>query len=77
MHHLWYKITMSTPESMPYWLLPLGAPPRVLQMGRGIHGSRPVERYRLEGVPLVIDFRERGGGERRSASARSKAAPGR
>jgi AraC-like DNA-binding protein len=34
-------------------LLPLGAPPRVLQMGRGIHGSRPVERYRLEGLWCV------------------------
>ncbi len=35
--------------------------------------NRLRERYRLEGVPLVIDFRERGGGERRSR-ARPQAA---
>jgi len=36
--------------------------------------NRLRERYRLEGVPLVIDFRERGGGERRSGRTRSQAA---
>jgi GTPase len=39
--------------------------------------NRLRERYRLEGVPLVIDFRERGGGERRSGSPRPASARGR
>ena len=39
--------------------------------------NRLRERYRLEGVPVVIDFRERGGGERRSGRARPQTAPGR
>ena len=34
--------------------------------------NRLRERYRLEGVPVVIDFRERGGGERRSGRGRSQ-----
>ncbi len=40
--------------------------------------NRLRERYRLEGVPLVIDFRERGSRGRarsRGASARSQPAP--
>jgi GTP-binding protein len=39
--------------------------------------NRLRECYRLEGVPVIIDFRERGGGERRSGQARPGAAPGR
>ena len=42
--------------------------------------NRLRERFRLEGVPLVIDFRERGGGRResgRSGRRRPQAAPGR
>ncbi len=39
--------------------------------------NRLRERYRLEGVPVVIDFRERGGGERRSGRAHPQTAPGR
>ncbi len=39
--------------------------------------NRLRERYRLEGIPLVIDFRERGGGERRPGRGSPRSAPGR
>src|SRR5690606_26543710 len=36
--------------SIPHWRVPLDEPPEVLQLGRGRHGTVPVERYQLPGL---------------------------
>lgn len=52
-HYGWYIFTMAKiarSDDPSEVRLPLGTCPRVVSAGIGVHGSRPVERYRLPGI---------------------------